>query len=84
MGRLALSIPIALIAGHVPGVPMFIEPPLSSWVGLVLATPVVWWCGWMFHAGTVAALRHRKLDMSVLITTGVLAAYLSSVYLTLS
>ena len=78
----ALTVPIALLAGHVPGVPMLIEPPLSSWLGLALATPVVWWCGWMFHAGTVSALRHRKLDMSVLITTGVLAAYLSSVFLT--
>src|ERR1019366_10740927 len=66
-----------------PGVPMLVEPPLSSWLGLALATPVVWWCGWMFHAGTVSALRHRKLDMSVLITTGVLAAYLGSVYRTL-
>ncbi len=77
-----LTVPIALIAGHVPGVPMLVMPPLASWLGLALATPVVWWCGWMFHAGTVSALRHRKLDMSVLITTGVLAAYLSSVYLT--
>jgi cation transport ATPase len=39
---LALTIPIAVLAGHVPGVPMFIEPPLSSWIGLALATPVVW------------------------------------------
>ena len=79
----ALTVPIAVLAGHVPGVPMLVRPPLSSWLGLALATPVVWWCGWMFHAGTVSALRHRKLDMSVLITTGVLAAYLGSVYLTL-
>ena len=78
-----LTVPIAVLAGHVPGVPMLVQPPLSSWLGLALATPVVWWCGWMFHAGTVSALRHRKLDMSVLITTGVLAAYLSSVYLTI-
>jgi Cu2+-exporting ATPase len=62
---------------------MLVPPPLSRWLGLALATPVVWWCGWTFHAGTVAALRQRKLDMSVLITTGVLAAYLSSVYLTI-
>ncbi|HVZ50201.1 MAG TPA: copper-translocating P-type ATPase, partial [Gemmatimonadaceae bacterium] len=38
--------------------------------------------GWMFHAGTVSALRRRTLDMSVLISTGVLAAWLSSTYLT--
>jgi Cu2+-exporting ATPase len=80
---LALTVPIAMLAGHVPGLPMLVEPPLSSWIGLALATPVVFWCGWMFLSGTVSALRHRKLDMSVLIATGVLAAYLSSVYLTI-
>ena len=80
---LVLTVPITLLAGHVPGVPMFVGPPLSGWLGLALATPVVWWCGWMFHAGTVSALRRRALDMSVLITTGVLAAYLSSAYLTI-
>jgi Cu2+-exporting ATPase len=80
---LALSVPIAVLAGHVPGLPMLVAPPLSSWIGLALATPVVWWCGWMFLSGTVSALRHRKLDMSVLIATGVLAAYLSSIYLTI-
>jgi Cu2+-exporting ATPase len=80
---LLLTIPVTVLAGHVPGIPMLVHPPLSSWLGLALATPVVWWCGWIFHAGTVSALRHRKLDMSVLISTGVLAAYLSSVYLTI-
>ncbi len=80
---LALTIPVAALAGHIPRVPMLVHAPLASWIGLALSTPVVWWCGWMFHAGTVNALRHRKLDMSVLITTGVLAAYLSSVYLTI-
>ena len=80
---LALTIPVAALAGHVPGVPMLLHPPLASWIGLALSTPVVWWCGWIFHAGTVSALRRRSLDMSVLITTGVLAAYLSSVYLTI-
>ena len=78
-----LTVPIALLAGHVPGLPMRVHPPLSSWIGLALATPVVWWCGWMFHTGTVRALRHGALDMSVLISTGVLAAYVSSVFLTI-
>lgn len=79
---LALTIPVTLIAGHVPGVPMFVKPPLASWLGLILSTPVVFWSGWIFLSGSVSSLRTRKLDMSVLIATGVLAAYLSSVYLT--
>ena len=80
---LVLTIPIVVITGHVPGLPMLVHPPLSNWIALVLTTPVVFWSGWIFLSGTVTALRSRKLDMSVLIATGVLAAYLSSVYLTI-
>jgi Cu2+-exporting ATPase len=79
---LALTIPGVLVSGMIPGVPMFAHPPLANWLGLLFATPVVWWCGWIFIAGAASALRHRRLDMTVLVSTGVLAAYLSSVYLT--
>ena len=79
---LVLTIPIVIVTGHLPGVPMLVMPPASNWIALALSTPVVFWCGWIFLTGTVRALSTRKLDMSVLIATGVLAAYLSSVYLT--
>lgn len=79
---LGFTIPVLFLAGHIPGFPMLVMPPWSNWLGLVLATPVVWWSGWIFIAGSVAAVRKRRLDMSVLIATGVLAAYLASVYLT--
>ena len=79
---LAFTIPVTVIAGHLPGVPMLVHPPLANWLGLILSTPVVWWCGWIFISGSYWALRRRQLDMSVLIATGVLAAYLSSFYLT--
>ena len=79
---LALTIPIVLVTGHLPKVPMLVHPPLANWLALALTTPVVLWCGSIFLTGSVTALRTRKLDMSVLIATGVLAAYLSSVYLT--
>jgi cation transport ATPase len=46
---------------------MLVEPPLSGWPGLALSTPVVWWCGWVFIAGSWYAMKRRKLDMSVLI-----------------
>jgi Cu2+-exporting ATPase len=49
---------------------------------LLLSTPVVFYCGWIFISGSYHSLRRRTLNMSVLIATGVLAAYLFSVLIT--
>jgi Cu2+-exporting ATPase len=49
---------------------------------LVLSTPVVFYCGWIFIRGAYHSLRRRALNMSVLIATGVLAAYVFSVLIT--
>jgi Cu2+-exporting ATPase len=49
---------------------------------LLLSTPVVFYCGWIFISGSYYSLRSRTLNMSVLIATGVLAAYLFSVLIT--
>jgi P-type Cu2+ transporter len=49
---------------------------------LLLSTPVVFYCGWIFISGSYHSLRQRTLNMSVLIATGVLAAYLFSVLIT--
>jgi P-type Cu2+ transporter len=57
------------------------SPLPNEWTMLFLATPVVFWSGWIFLSGAYRALRHRALDMSVLIATGVLAAYLASLAL---
>ncbi len=54
-----------------------------DWLLLILTTPVVWWSGWIFHAGAYRALRNRALDMNVLVSLGVLVAYLFSVFATL-
>jgi len=72
---LAFTIPVTLLAGHLPGVPMLVHPPLANWLELMLSIPVVWWAGRIFISGSYHALRSRKLDMSVLIATGVLAAF---------
>ncbi len=58
-------------------------PHVANWVAFLLATPVVWWCGWIFISDAYTDLRTRNLGMPVLIATGVLTAYLSSVYLTI-
>lgn len=55
-----------------------------QWMAFGFATPVVAYGGWVFIRGAFEALRSRRLDMSVLITTGVAAAYLFSAGITVS
>ncbi|HEY7350543.1 MAG TPA: heavy metal translocating P-type ATPase [Ktedonobacterales bacterium] len=83
---LVLTIPIILyspLGVHLFGLrlptPFGISP---NWALLVLTTPVVWWAGWMFHAGAWRALRNRTLNMNVLVSLGVLVAYFFSVFAT--
>ena len=49
---------------------------------LLLSTPVVFYSGSIFISGSYHSLRRRTLNMSVLIATGVLAAYVFSVLIT--
>ena len=52
-----------------------------NWLALIFSTPIVWWSGWIFIGGAYRSLRYRALNMSVLVATGVLAAYLASIVL---
>jgi Cu2+-exporting ATPase len=83
---LVLTIPIVLyspLGVHVLRVHLPTFGVAANWILLVLATPVVWYCGWVFHSGAYRALRNRALDMNVLVSLGVLVAYLFSVFATL-
>ncbi len=51
-----------------------------QWVVLVLATPVTTWVAWPFHRSMVLNLRHRQATMDTLISVGVTAAYLWSLW----
>ena len=51
---------------------------------LILATPVVLWCGWPFHRAAFLNARHGASTMDTLVSIGVLAAYLSSAYVVLT
>jgi len=51
----------------------------TNWLGLVLATPVVWWAGWPFFERAWASVVNRSPNMFTLIALGVGAAYLYSV-----
>jgi Cu2+-exporting ATPase len=62
---------------RLPGMPPF---GLSLGLfGFLLATPVVWWCGWPFISGAWRALRLGELNMMTLIALGILVSYLYSV-----
>ncbi len=83
-----LSLPLLLLAMA----PMLgIKHPLSSLSGessrllqLVLATPVVVWCGWPFFVRGWTSLRTRHLNMFTLIAAGTGTAYAHSVLATLA
>ena len=81
-----LSIPIFLYSPVVANIVKFSLPsPIpTNWLLLILTTPIVFWTGSIFITGTYYSLKNRKLDMSVLISTGVLTAYLFSVFLTIT
>jgi Cu2+-exporting ATPase len=54
-----------------------------DWIMLAFATPVALWTSSVFHIGAFYALKSRVLNMSVLVSLGILTSYLFSVGLTL-
>src|SRR5262249_21783556 len=51
-----------------------------QWLSLVLATPVWAWGAWPFHRAAWRNARHRAATMDTLISVGITAAYLWSLY----
>lgn len=72
---IALSVPVILLS-MIPS----LQFPGWQWVSLALATPVVTWAAWPFHQATWINLRHGAVTMDTLISVGVGAAYLWSLY----
>ncbi len=79
---LLLTIPIILYSPLGESLFGIDLPGPKSWILLALTTPVVLWAGWIFIGGAYYSLKHKALNMSVLIATGVLAAYGFSILLT--
>lgn len=72
---LALTVPIVAMA-----MVMSLQFAGWQWVSLVLAIPVVTWCAWPFYRATLINLRHGALSMDTLVSLGISAAFLWSVY----
>lgn len=64
-----------------PGQPLqqLVSMRTLQWVQLVLATPVVLWCGWPFFVRAWQSIVNRSLNMFTLIGLGVGVGYLFSV-----
>ena len=71
----ALAIPVVALA---------MIPPLQfrnwQWACLALASPVAVWGAWPFHRAAVVNARHGAATMDTLVSVGVTAAYLWSLY----
>ena len=72
---LALAIPVTVLA-MVPAA----QFPGWQWVSLALATPVATWGAWPFHRAAAVNARHGAATMDTLVSVGVAAAYLWSLY----
>ncbi|MEQ8653582.1 MAG: copper-translocating P-type ATPase [Kiloniellales bacterium] len=78
---LVLTIPLVILemGSHVFGRPTWLSVGLSQWLQLVLATPVVLWCGLPFFERCWASIRSGNLNMFTLIGIGTGAAFVYSV-----
>jgi P-type Cu+ transporter len=82
-----LSIPLLVInmgAHFFPPLHGFLMSPASSWIQLLLASPVVLWAGWPFFERFGLSMKHRSPNMFTLIGLGVGVAYLYSVIVTIA
>ena len=71
----ALAVPVILLS-MVP----LLQFENWQWLALQFATPVVVWGAWPFHHAAWANLRHGAATMDTLVSLGVLAAWLWSLY----
>ena len=82
-----LAGPLALFvmgAHLIPNIPhAWMDSPVSYWMQMIVATPVVFWGGWPFYVRAVDSIKHRSLNMFTLIALGVGVAYIYSLILTL-
>jgi len=86
--RVALAFTVPLLAYEMASMTGLLPAGLSgaaaAWVQLLLATPVVLWCGWPLLERAWRSLANRSLNMFTLIGLGVVVAYGFSVLATLA
>ncbi|SHM01001.1 heavy metal translocating P-type ATPase [Vreelandella subglaciescola] len=83
---LVLALPVFLIemTGHFIGLDHIVSPQALNWIQLVLATPVVAWCGLPFFVRGWKSVANRNLNMFTLISIGTGVALIYSLVATLA
>lgn len=76
-------IAVAQYAGYFTGIDQGIKTTLNIAEG-ILATPVLFYSGWVFFRGSYYGLKNRVINMDFLITTGALLTYIYSIYITIT
>jgi P-type Cu+ transporter len=75
IGSAILSVPVVALS-MIPA----LQFPNWQWLVLALAAPVVTWGAWPFHRAASANARHATATMDTLISLGVAASFLWSLY----
>ncbi|MGN6425376.1 heavy metal translocating P-type ATPase [uncultured Leifsonia sp.] len=75
IGAIVLSVPVVAMA-MIPA----LQFTYWQWASLALAAPVAVWAAWPFHRAALINLRHGAATMDTLISLGVSAAFLWSLY----
>ena len=77
--RFLVSLALALPVVAVSMIPV-LQFPGWQWVALALTTAIVGWGAWPFHRAAAINARHAASTMDTLVSMGVLAAYLWSLW----
>jgi P-type Cu+ transporter len=80
---LVLTVPVFALSMFGGALSFHLQPQIKDGLQLLLASPVVLWCGWPFFQRLWNSVMHRSPNMFTLIGLGTGAAYLYSVIATL-
>jgi len=72
-------IAIAQYAGYFTGIEQRFKDILNV-AEFILATPVLFYSGWIFFRGAYYGIKNRHVNMDLLVASGALLAYLYSIY----
>ena len=76
-------IAVAQYAGYFTGITQEMKTILNVAEG-VLATPVLFYSGWVFFRGAYYSLKNKVVNMDLLVATGATLTYFYSIYITIN